>query len=122
VPLAPGVNGVTPTDWYCEMPMVVMSELESAIKCELVGLIPILGDEISRLQLTAVTDVVAPQAALLPEISFFPTPGEMIASGTVDAVLIATPHQTHTPIGIAALQAGLHAEAVFVKRCFGNRN
>jgi predicted dehydrogenase len=32
----------------------------------------------------------------------------MIASGKVDAVLIATPHFSHTTIGIAALQAGLH--------------
>lgn len=32
----------------------------------------------------------------------------MIASGEVDAVLIATPHYSHTSYGVAALQAGLH--------------
>lgn len=33
---------------------------------------------------------------------------ELIGSGTVDAVLIATPHYDHTRLGIAALEAGLH--------------
>jgi len=68
----------------------------------------ILENKISGLQLTATTDVVPAQAALFPETQFFPTPDAMIASGTVDAVLIATPHFSHTPIGIAALKAGLH--------------
>ena len=33
---------------------------------------------------------------------------ELIKSGEVDAVLIATPHYSHAPIGIQALEAGLH--------------
>ena len=45
--------------------------------------------------------------------AFFGVPGfasgeDMIRSGLVDAVLIATPHFSHTTEGIAALQAGLH--------------
>jgi predicted dehydrogenase len=68
----------------------------------------ILENKIPGLQLTAVTDVVPARAALFPEIKFFPTPEEMIDSGAVDAVLIVTPHFSHTPIGIAALKAGLH--------------
>jgi predicted dehydrogenase len=68
----------------------------------------ILENKISGLQLAAATDVAPAQAALFPEIKFFPTPGEMIASGTVEAVLIATPHYSHTPLGIAALKVGLH--------------
>ncbi|MBN8247711.1 MAG: Gfo/Idh/MocA family oxidoreductase [Verrucomicrobia bacterium] len=32
----------------------------------------------------------------------------LIRSGTVNAVLIATPHYQHTALGIAALEAGLH--------------
>ena len=32
----------------------------------------------------------------------------MMSSGTLDAVLIATPHYQHTALGIAALEAGLH--------------
>jgi predicted dehydrogenase len=68
----------------------------------------ILEGKIPGLQLAAVTDVIAQQAEAFPEIPFFPTPEALIASGTVDAVLIATPHFSHTTIGIAALQAGLH--------------
>lgn len=49
--------------------------------------------------------------AALPE-----SPGEarftevdaMVASGQIDALLCCTPHPTHTPIGVAALGAGLH--------------
>jgi len=33
---------------------------------------------------------------------------ELIASGKTDAVIIATPHYSHTTIGIAALKQGLH--------------
>ncbi|HTI70375.1 MAG TPA: Gfo/Idh/MocA family oxidoreductase [Candidatus Limnocylindria bacterium] len=33
---------------------------------------------------------------------------DLVRSGTVDAVLIATPHYDHTTLGIAALEAGLH--------------
>jgi len=33
---------------------------------------------------------------------------EMIASGEVDALVIATPHYQHVSLGIAALEAGLH--------------
>lgn len=68
----------------------------------------VLENKIPGLRLTAVTDVVPAQAAFLPEIPFFNTPEAMIGSGTVNAVLIATPHFSHTPIGIAALRAGLH--------------
>jgi len=32
----------------------------------------------------------------------------LIRSGTVDAVLVATPHYQHTALGIAALEAGVH--------------
>ena len=36
------------------------------------------------------------------------TPSDLIRSGAVDAVIIATPHYQHTTLGIAALEAGLH--------------
>lgn len=38
----------------------------------------------------------------------FDRPEDLIASGLVDLVLIATPHYQHAPLGIAALKAGLH--------------
>lgn len=39
---------------------------------------------------------------------FFTEPASMMASGEVDAVLIATPHYQHVSLGVAALEAGLH--------------
>lgn len=33
---------------------------------------------------------------------------DLIRSGKIDAILIATPHYAHTTIGVAALRAGLH--------------
>ena len=65
-------------------------------------------NKISGLELTGITDIAASQSTHFPDIPFFPTPEALIESGTVDAVLIATPHAFHTPIGIAALKAGLH--------------
>jgi predicted dehydrogenase len=43
-----------------------------------------------------------------PDLPWFDSPAELLASGLCDAVLIATPHLDHVPTGIAALQAGLH--------------
>jgi predicted dehydrogenase len=64
--------------------------------------------KIEGLSLTAICD----RKESLPD----PVPGEaqftdfdtMLQSGTIDAVLIATPHYFHTSMGIAALNAGLH--------------
>jgi predicted dehydrogenase len=64
--------------------------------------------KIEGLTLTAICD----RKESLPD----PVPGEaqftdfdtMLQSGTIDAVLIATPHYFHTSMGIAALNAGLH--------------
>jgi predicted dehydrogenase len=33
---------------------------------------------------------------------------ELIASGEIDAVIVATPHYQHTSLGIAAIEAGVH--------------
>ncbi len=68
----------------------------------------LIAGKIPGLQLAGLSDATAAQAAQFPGIPFFHTPEAMIASGIVDAVVIATPHFSHTPIGIAALQAGLH--------------
>lgn len=68
----------------------------------------ILDNKVPGLQLTAICDASAQAAEFAPELPFFPTPGALMVSGQVDAVLIATPHFSHTSIGIAALQAGLH--------------
>lgn len=68
----------------------------------------ILGGEVPRCRLTAVCDA---QAASLPPydgVEVFSDAQALFASGLVDGVLIATPHYSHTSIGIAALKAGLH--------------
>jgi len=41
-------------------------------------------------------------------VQIFGSGKEMIASGVIDALLIATPHYQHTSLGVAALEAGLH--------------
>lgn len=43
-----------------------------------------------------------------PEVETFPDLTSMASSGLVDAVLIGTPHFSHTALGIEALEAGLH--------------
>ena len=45
---------------------------------------------------------------LLPDVVCFPTAEALIDSGLCDAVLIATPHYFHPPIGIYALKKGIH--------------
>jgi predicted dehydrogenase len=68
----------------------------------------ILAGKIPRLRLAAVADAVPARLAHYPDLPGFATDRELIASGLVDAVLIATPHYYHTASGIAALDAGLH--------------
>src|ERR1043166_7475442 len=41
-------------------------------------------------------------------LKIFDAGEKLVRSGDVDAVIIATPHYQHTPLGITALEAGLH--------------
>jgi predicted dehydrogenase len=68
----------------------------------------ILGGKIPRLRLAAVADNDAARRAKFADLPGFATDRELIDSGLVDAVLIATPHTFHANTGIAALRAGLH--------------
>jgi predicted dehydrogenase len=68
----------------------------------------ILAGKINRLELAAVADSYPSKLARVPQVKGFKTADEMMASGLIDAILIATPHYDHTTIGIAALKAGLH--------------
>lgn len=61
-----------------------------------------------RVELAAIADGDSEILAGVEAPRKFADAQEMIASGEVDAVLIATPHFAHTALGIAALQAGLH--------------
>ena len=71
----------------------------------------LLDNKISRCQLTAVSDAYAPGLEPFknrPGLKTYSTSEEMIRSGEIDAIIIATPHFLHTSIGIDALQNGLH--------------
>ena len=59
-------------------------------------------------RLAAVCDINPKALQGHGDVPTFTNSNELIASGKVDAVLIATPHYFHTTIGIAALSAGLH--------------
>ncbi len=68
----------------------------------------ILSGKVPGCELAAVCDTDPDALARFPEVPGFGESAALLASGTIDAVLIATPHYSHTTIGIAALKAGLH--------------
>ena len=69
----------------------------------------LLNGKVSRGQLTAVADALAPLEPWAARgLRTFNNGEALLRSGAVDAVLIATPHYQHTTLGIAALEAGLH--------------
>ena len=73
----------------------------------------IAGGHIENAVLTAVCDVKEDRLAFVTEkygadIATFTDYKELLASGLVDAILIATPHYLHPVIAIEAFEAGLH--------------
>jgi len=68
----------------------------------------ILEGKIPRLELAAVCDSNPQKFAKFPQAKFYPGSEAMIRSGEIDAILVATPHYSHTAIGIDALKHGLH--------------
>ena len=68
----------------------------------------LLQNKVNRCELAAVASSNPAKLEKYPALKQFSTGQDLIASGTVDAVLIATPHYSHTTLGIAAFQAGLH--------------
>ena len=68
----------------------------------------ILGGRVSRCRLAAVCDPDQQVLKRYVQARPFLSSSELIKSGEVDAVLVATPHYSHTTIGIEALEAGLH--------------
>lgn len=68
----------------------------------------VLTGKVHRCQLTAVCNRSAEKFASYPQANHFTRGEDLIRSGSVDAVLIATPHYNHTTVGIDALQQGLH--------------
>jgi predicted dehydrogenase len=69
----------------------------------------LLNGKVTRCQLTAVADALAPLEPWGAKgLKTFQDGEALIRSGAVDAVIVATPHYQHTTLGIAALDAGLH--------------
>ena len=70
----------------------------------------LLEGKVPRCELRAVCSSSPEKLAPYRErgLATFAEATDLIRSGTVDAVLIATPHYQHTSLGIAALAAGLH--------------
>jgi predicted dehydrogenase len=64
--------------------------------------------KVSRCELTAVASGTAAKLEKYPGLKKFDSGEKLIGSGEVDAVLIATPHYSHTTLGVEAFKAGLH--------------
>jgi predicted dehydrogenase len=68
----------------------------------------LLNHQVSRAELTAVSDAIPANLERYQSLATFARSEDMIRSGLIDAVIIATPHYLHTTIGIDALERGLH--------------
>ena len=69
----------------------------------------LLNGKVSRATLTAASDsMTANLEKYQDKIKTFASSEEMIRSGAIDAVIIATPHFLHTTIGIDALRNNVH--------------
>jgi predicted dehydrogenase len=68
----------------------------------------VMEGKVPGMRLAAVADANPQAFADFGEVAQFATSTELIRSGLVDAVLVSTPHYSHTTVGIEALKAGLH--------------
>ncbi len=68
----------------------------------------LLDGNVSRCKLVAVCDIDPARLEQFKDLKTYTDSSELIRSGEVDAVLIATPHYDHTTVGIDALEQGLH--------------
>jgi predicted dehydrogenase len=64
--------------------------------------------KIPNCTLTGICDSDSSRLKPFPHLPHFSDPRQLIHSGQIDALLICTPHYSHTSLGIQALQAGLH--------------
>lgn len=64
--------------------------------------------KVPGLEVVAVADFEASRRDRVPGVGTFDCGEKLIAGGEIDAVLICTPHYSHTTLGIAALEKGLH--------------
>ncbi len=68
----------------------------------------LLAGKVSRAELVAVSDSVPGNLEPYRQLKTFERSEDLIRSGLVEAVIVATPHYFHTAIGIDALNRGLH--------------
>jgi len=68
----------------------------------------LMNGKVKGARLVAVCDKEAAHLAKYPDVAQFDDVEVMLRSGEIDALLIATPHYSHTTIGIASLEAGIH--------------
>lgn len=68
----------------------------------------LLQGKVGRCELTAVASGTASKLEKYKQLNTFDSGEKLIRSGEADAVLIATPHYSHTTLGIEAFKTGLH--------------
>jgi predicted dehydrogenase len=68
----------------------------------------ILDGKVPRCELTAICDRNPERLQRVASVPGFVSADKFLASSATDAVLIATPHYSHTTIGIQALKTGKH--------------
>jgi predicted dehydrogenase len=68
----------------------------------------LLQRKVGRCELVALCSPSLVPSEKYQSLKIFTNGHDLIKSGTVDAVIIATPHPQHAPLGLAALQAGIH--------------
>jgi predicted dehydrogenase len=102
--------GFATNEWLADMKKAVSDNPKDT------RLADFLAQENLNIKLTAVCDIFDAQADLAlssfnrddNKIKRFRTFSELIHSGEVDAVVIATPDHWHAPMAIEALNAGVH--------------
>ncbi|MEK7474877.1 MAG: Gfo/Idh/MocA family oxidoreductase [Candidatus Coatesbacteria bacterium] len=64
--------------------------------------------KVNGARLTAVCDVIPKQMDRFEGVKKYGHHAQLLASGDVDAVIVATPHYDHTTVAIAAFERGIH--------------
>src|SRR5262245_19324290 len=68
----------------------------------------LLNQKVNRCELVAICSTTPTKLEKYKPLKIFYDGEKLIRSREVDAVIIATPHYSHTTLGIAALQNGVH--------------
>src|SRR4051812_16838295 len=68
----------------------------------------LLANKVSRCELTCFSEPSGSSRERYKQLTHFESAEKLIRSGQVDAVIVATPHYSHTTIGMDALEHGLH--------------